>query len=99
VTNQAGLNLMDPKVIPELEKALATSVEERMRAMLRLAQEELEADVMGFGALVRRQHPKEWRELRQNWHAHFRQVPVHISVEVKVRRTGLTGNPAPFRPE
>lgn len=99
VTNQAGLLLTDPSVIPELEKALATSVEERMRAMLRLAQEELEADVMGFGALVRREHPKEWRELRRDWHAHFRQVQVNIKVAVEVRLTGLTGNPASFRPE
>jgi len=95
VTNQAGLDLSDPAVIPELERALAASVEQRMRAMLRLAQQELEADVVGFGALVRRTNPQLWRQLRQDWHAYFRDLPVHINVEVKVRRTGLTGNPAP----
>src|SRR5690606_22663484 len=66
VTNQAGLDLSDPAVIPELERALAASVEQRMRAMLRLAQQELEADVVGFGALVRRTNPQLWRQLRQD---------------------------------
>ena len=99
VTNQAGLDLTDPDVIPELEKALEASVEERMRAMLRLAQEELEADVVGFGAIVRRRYPELWRELRRDWHAYYRDLPVYITVDVKVRRTGLTANPPSYRPE
>lgn len=99
VTNQAGLDLTDPAVIPPLERELARSIEQRMQAMLRLAQEELNADVFGFGELIRKNHPQLWRELRRDWHAHFRQLPVHISAEVKVRRTGLTGNPTIFRPE
>ncbi len=99
VTNQAGLDLTDPKVIPELEEALADSVKQRMQAMLRLAQEELNADVFGFGALIRRNYPQLWRTLRQDWHDHFRRLPVHITVDVDVRRTGLTGNPTIFRPE
>lgn len=99
VTNQAGLDLTDPAVIPELESALARSVEQRMRAMLDFLQKELEADAIGLGALVRREHPEVWRELRTDWHNYFRDVPVHISVDVKVRRTGLTANPSSFRPE
>lgn len=98
VTNQAGLDLTDPKVLPALEKALGDAVKERMEALLRLAQEELNADVFGFGALIRRNHPELWRELRQNWHEHFRRLPVHITVDVIVRRTGLTSNPAAYRP-
>lgn len=99
MTNQAGLDLTDPQVIPRLEEALAARVEERMYAMLRLAQEELNADVFGFGALIRRNHPRLWRALRQGWHAHFRRLPVRIAVDVDVRRTGLTNNPTIFRPE
>lgn len=99
VANQAGLDLTDPDVIPQLQEALSASIEQRIRAMLRLAQEELNADVFGFGALIRRNHPKVWKQLRRDWHAYFRQLPVRISVEVEVRRTGLTNNPATFRPE
>lgn len=99
VTNQAGLDLTDPDVIPPLERALAASIEERMRAMLRLAQEELNADVFGFGALIRKNHPQLWKALRRDWHVHFRQLPVEITVEVKVRRTGLTANRTIYRPE
>src|SRR5690606_2081184 len=98
VSNQAGLRRTDPSGIAARQKGLAASVADGGRAMLRLDEEELEADAMGFGALVRREHPKEWRELRRHWHAHSRQVQVNINVAVEARLTGLTGNPASFRP-
>lgn len=96
VTNQAGLDFTDPSVIPHLEKALAKDVEERMRAILRLAQDVFQADIFGFGALVRRSHPEVWRQVKANWHEVFSKLPVDIEVKPQVRRVGLTNSPAPF---
>lgn len=98
VTNQAGLDLTDPAVLPRLEDALAARIKDRMEGMLHLARE-LGADVFGFGALIRRNHPKLWRELRDDWHGYFSRLPVQIHVDVRVQRTGLTNSPAIFRRE
>ncbi len=99
VTNQAGLDFTDPSVIPQLEQALARDVEGRMRAILRLAQEVFQADIFGFGALVRRSYPEVWRQVKENWHEIFSKLPVDIEVKPQVRRVGLTNSPAPFRDE
>lgn len=98
VTNQAGLDLTDPAVVPKLEDALAAHVVQRMRRMLDLAQKELNADVFGYGALIRRTYPQLWKELRKDWHAYFAELPVNITVDIEVRRTGLSTNPAIYRP-
>jgi len=97
LTNQAGLDLNDPAVIPKLEAEIAKAAEERMRSILRLAQDELQSDIFGFGALVRRSHPKLWREFRTNWREIFSKLRVEIEVVVQIRRVGLTNRPASMR--
>ena len=99
VTNQAGLDFTDPSAVPALEKAIASDVEERMRAVLRLAQEVFQADIFGFGALVRRSHPDVWRQVKANWHEVFSNLQVDIEVKPQVRRVGLTNRPVTFRDE
>lgn len=99
ITNQAGLDFTDPAVVPALEKALADDLEGRMRTMLRLAQEVFQADVFGFGVLVYRAHPQVWRSVKRDWHTLFSQLEVDIAIKPRIRRTGLTNSPAPFRDE
>ena len=70
-----------------------------MRAILRLTQEVFQADIFGFGALVRRSYPEVWRQVKENWHEIFSKLPVDIEVKPQVRRVGLTNSPAPFRDE
>lgn len=94
--NQAGLDLTDPSLIPPLEDLLARALEAQMRSMLHKAQEEFQADVFGFGELIHRNHPELWRKLKDAWHVYFPELEVEISVEVIVRRTGLTNAPAGF---
>src|SRR5690606_4595155 len=62
VGNPAGLDLTDPSVIPALEEAIADDIKARMRAVLSYAQDDFQADIFGFGSVVRRNHPKVWRE-------------------------------------
>lgn len=99
LTNQAGLDLADPSVIPELEAAIGARVEERIRMILQLAQDVYQADIFGFGAMVRRDHPKMWREVRSDWNSVFSKLDVQVSVDIKVRRVGLTNRPASMKVE
>ena len=99
VGNQAGLDLSDPSVIPPLERAIAERIESRMREILDLAQGVFQADIFGFGALVHRKHPKLWREIRSDWREIFSRLKVEISVEVHVKRVGLSNRPATLTPQ
>lgn len=96
VTNQAGLDFTDPAVVPALEKALAEDLTRRMRTMLQLAQEVFQADLFGFGLLLRRSHPQVWQQVKSDWHALFSQLEVDIEVKPRIRRVGLTNSPAPL---
>lgn len=50
-------------------------------------------DVFGFGGALHRRYPEVWRQLEGRWNEEFKKLPVTVSVEAKLRRTGMTGRP------
>lgn len=84
------LDLSDPREIHRLEKAYAKDVEERIKQTLAAARR-LRTDVFGFGEAVHRAFPGEWKKLKERWNEEFLKVRTEISVEAKIRRTGMAG--------
>ena len=54
---------------------------------------ELNVDIFGFGEVIRKQHPAEWKEIKDNWGLMFSEVPVEVDVKAVIRRTQQTSNP------
>lgn len=48
----------------------------------------LSADVFGFGEIIRREYPKEWEKMKNNWDTMFPQIELDIRVNVKLSSTG-----------
>lgn len=68
-------------------------VEELIAAELRAAvaaTQELGADVIGFGELLRRKAPGLWQQVRPEWQRRYGELPVRVEARVRVKRTGLT---------
>ncbi len=72
-----------------LERRTATAVRNEMLTAIERAKKE-KTDIFGFGGVVHRQHPKEWRTIKEKWMEVFPEVPVKIDVQVKLRRSGLS---------
>lgn len=93
----SGINYEDPDKKPLLEKALIQHVEKRCNEIVRRSQEEFNADIFGFGYIVKHHFltQQQWKEF--NWSERYPYAQVKVKVHAKIRRTGLQLKTAPVR--
>jgi len=60
--------------------------------VIRRAQE-LESDFLGFGNLIYRKLPREWKRLEPRWQEIFPNLKVNVDVRVVIQRGGLVVRP------
>ncbi len=89
-----AIDLTRTRTIEGLQEALAGEIENRIRATLRKTQGEFGADVLSFGEAVHRFLPTRWKQVKRAWRQEFPRVEVKLSVQARIRRTGMTGRPA-----
>lgn len=85
------LNLLNVKTIEMIEQLLNERIKSIMEDSIRTVQQKFGADIFGFGEVIHRSNPRAWKELRHDWDERFfRNLPVNISVSVKIQRLGTT---------
>ena len=55
------------------------------------AQNDLKADVFGFGEEIHRQYPKYWQTVKDVWYKRFTDLPVSITVKADIKNYGEIG--------
>lgn len=76
--------------INSLERQTATVIKNEITAALQQAQA-AGTDVFGFAGAFHRAYPREWKEIKEKWPEEFKKLPVQVTVEFELRRTGLSG--------
>lgn len=85
---ECTIDILNPKVIKELEKKAAKEVEDRIEKAIKKAQSELKSDIFGFGSAIHRSDPKAWKLLKDEWDARFPDLSVTSKVDFKIRHLG-----------
>ncbi|WP_406676271.1 Ger(x)C family spore germination protein [Moorella sp. ACPs] len=80
------------EAVKSLESRMADQITAEISSALNAAKT-AGTDVFGFGGALHRRYPEVWRQLQGRWSEEFKKLPVTISVEAKLRRTGMTGRP------
>lgn len=86
------LDLSPPETIKKLNSAKAAVIKEEMEKSLRKMQE-MQTDLVGFGAILYRKHPKTFEQLQDRWREVFSNLKVEITVKSTIRRTGHQRRP------
>ncbi|NLL07669.1 MAG: Ger(x)C family spore germination protein [Firmicutes bacterium] len=94
---RAPYSFRDEAFARSVQAQLATAFTHWIREFLSKTQQEYNADILGFGQLVRRKEPQVWRRLGENWDVHFRDLPVDLEVKCKVTMAGLSSEPLRVR--
>ena len=76
-----------------IQEAVNREVGSRIQAAIRKAQQELHADIFGFGETLHRSNARYWRQVQEHWNEEFTRVPVQVQVDLSLRRMGLTNRP------
>ncbi|GHI00423.1 hypothetical protein AM1BK_39650 [Neobacillus kokaensis] len=87
------LDLTNPKTIRDLETKTENEIKGAIQAALKVAQDDYQADIFGFGEALHRSNPDYWKKVKNNWkQQHFKDLPVELNIKVKIRRIGTIKN-------
>jgi spore germination protein KC len=86
---EVPVDITNPKVITKIEQALRKEIKKELQKAIEYAQKD-KADIFGFGEVVHRTRPNQWKKLEPEWsNLYFPKLNVDITVEAYVRRAGL----------
>lgn len=87
------VELTDPHVLLQVEKALEKEVKKEIEASIQRAQKN-KSDIFGFGEAVYRSESKAWNKMKNDWNdTYFPKLQVNVNVNTFIRRTGLRNKP------
>jgi len=93
VLNTTDLVLVNPLLRVKVEDAWLNRFKELAEDALRLARQELSADIYQFADKFRRRYPQSWKQRQQEWPAIYRDMPVEITGDVVITDTGQSIQP------
>ncbi|OLO25205.1 spore gernimation protein KC [Priestia megaterium] len=86
---EVPVDITNPKVITKIEQSLRKEIKKELKKAIEHAQKD-KADIFGFGEVVHRTRPNEWKKLKSEWSdVYFPELNVDITVEAYIRRAGL----------
>ncbi|AFQ43432.1 Ger(x)C family spore germination protein [Desulfosporosinus meridiei] len=86
-------NLVAPDAAEKLTKQAEKAILDEVESALKKSQK-LKADIFGFGDIFHQRHLKEWTQMKDDWDEIYSNLDVEITVQAKIRRSGLIGRPA-----
>ncbi|BDG31974.1 Ger(x)C family spore germination protein [Parageobacillus thermoglucosidasius] len=87
------VDFTDPMQILALEKKIEQTIKNEVIQAVEKAQEE-KTDIFGFGNVVYRSYPREWKKMKHDWdESTFPHLEVNVTVDAFIRRTGLRTKP------
>ncbi|NQX61411.1 Ger(x)C family spore germination protein [Paenibacillus qinlingensis] len=81
------LNLDSTFTIQTIEEQLNEEIKQSILDAVSKAKS-YKADIFGFGSAIHRDNYKQWNLLKNNWDQAFIDLPVQVTVQSRIRRTG-----------
>lgn len=83
-----------PEIMKDLEKKESDVISKEIQSALYAAQKKIKLDIFGFGEVVHRDNPKQWKLVQGNWKNIFPELDVQVTVKSILRRIGRISKPA-----
>ena len=93
IQESSAIDISKMEPLKTVEAAFNQQLTEEVTTAIKKAQTEFQSDIFGFGVSVHKQHPKEWKEIKENWDDYFAKAKINVSVESTVARTGEIKQP------
>lgn len=82
------VNLNDNNNLDKIAEDGKKAIQEYINKALVLAKEE-KTDIFGFGALIHKNYPKKWKNLKENWNeSGFTNLEVEVDIKLNMKGTG-----------
>ncbi|REE87394.1 spore germination protein KC [Paenibacillus taihuensis] len=87
---KCAVPLDDLAELNRMEKEWGDTAIADMTGAIKRAQS-LHTDVFGFGEVLQRQHPKQWKKVESQWGDKFTDAEISIAFQGQILRTGMRG--------
>lgn len=86
------IDLTNPQTFEQIRQKSGAQVKTLIDEAINSVQHEYKVDIFGFGQVIRRAAPKLWKQIKNEWDTYFVDLPVNVTVDSRVRRTGTLNN-------
>lgn len=87
------VDISKQEAIKLMEESCSRQIKEEIENTIKKVQKDNKVDIFGYGNIVHRKYPKEWRSMKDEWDTIFSQAHVEVEVETHIIRTGLVNIP------
>lgn len=89
-----GTDVSDPEIIDMINEKFRDYIKKNAETTVMKIQKELRTDILGFGSTFQKEYPEEWEKgVKGQWDGLFPDIDCTISVDSKIRLTGLLVKP------
>jgi spore germination protein KC len=87
------VNVLPEDKLMDLGTLAENMLKNRIEEIIKKAQTELDADIFGFGDMLREDDPSAWRVLEPDWHNVFKDIKVNIKAKVRIKNSTMLSKP------
>lgn len=92
-------NLKKTEVMEALEQSCSQEIKSQTEALLEKMQKDYGLDIFGFGKVVHRKYPQQWKIIKDDWDKIFTASKFTVEVKTNISRSGLLNLPLKRKPE
>lgn len=82
------INLEDENTIKKIENDIKNELNKILTQSLNLVQKKYTTDVLGYGEIVHKKYPNEWKKIKNNWDEIFKNLKVETNIDIKIEEQG-----------
>ncbi|MDD9267065.1 Ger(x)C family spore germination protein [Paenibacillus sp. GCM10023248] len=98
VENNATLDPTARKDLQIIQDEFNLTTQNSVQQLIDKVQKEYKTDIFGFGEVVHRKYPKQWKNLEKDWSHTFSQLQVSVKVDIHCKEPGQTTSSIMSRP-
>lgn len=91
IENNPGLDVTKSKNRKIFEQKFSGKVQKRVQKTIEMVQADYGVDVFGFGEVVHRKYPEQWKALKENWDEIFSKSKIIVEADIKINQIGKDG--------
>ncbi|MCX7614225.1 MAG: Ger(x)C family spore germination protein [Clostridiales bacterium] len=88
VEEDANIDPSDMDTAEKLENAFNDYIKFEILKTVQKVQKEYKSDIFGFGSKIHKQHPADWKNIKNNWNEIFSTAKIEINVESNIVKSG-----------
>ncbi|WP_432661824.1 Ger(x)C family spore germination protein [Wukongibacter baidiensis] len=83
------IDFMDEKNLEIIQKNGEETIKNMVESVIKKVQKEYKSDIFGFGAIISREMPDLWKELKPDWNNVFSKLDVKVNSTLEIRGSAL----------